>query len=256
MFEFPVAIDIGGQKVLLHGLLEAAGIFAGFRYYLYLRKRRGDAIANEHRLWILVGAAFGAVIGARIIGTLENIPAFIASAHRLTYFWTNKTLVGGLFGGLLGVELVKKMIGEKQASGDLFVAPLLLAMMIGRIGCFSAGIYEETYGLPTRLPWGMDLDDGIPRHPVTLYEIAFLLLLWVWISLLRKRYPLAPGACFKLFMIAYFLFRFLLDFIKPGWRYAAGMGTIQLTCLAGLAYYYRYLRQPSLLLKPASAHAR
>ena len=29
-----------------------------------------------------------------------------------------------------------------------------------------------TYGTPTALPWGVDFGDGVPRHPVQLYEAA------------------------------------------------------------------------------------
>jgi prolipoprotein diacylglyceryltransferase len=160
----------------------------------------------------------------------------------------NKTLAGGLLGGLAGVEITKKVLGEHQNTGDLFTAPLLLGMIIGRIGCFTAGVYEQVYGLPSRLPWAMDLGDGIRRHPVVLYEIAFLLLLWLAIEGLKRYYVLQQGAQFKILMIAYLTFRLLLDFIKPGWRYLAGLGTIQLSCIAGLLYYVRYLANPGLLI--------
>lgn len=84
-------------------------------------------------------------------------------------------------------SLQKKMIGEKKSSGDLFVYPMLLALIIGRIGCFSMGVYEETYGIKTDLPWAMNLGDGIPRHPVTLYEIIFLLCFWIVLKQLQKK---------------------------------------------------------------------
>jgi prolipoprotein diacylglyceryltransferase len=247
-------IQIGDAAISLHGILEAVGIFAAFRYYLYLRRHTGDAISSENRIWIVIAATLGAVIGSRLIGALENVPQWVAAPGKLQYFWGNKTLVGGLLGGLFGVEMVKRAIGEQQRSGDLFVFPLLLGMVIGRVGCFTTGIYEQTYGIASSLPWAMDLGDGIPRHPVVLYEIAFLLLLWAAIASIKARRSLDTGASFKLFMIAYLCFRFVLDFIKPGWRYAFGLGTIQLTCLAGLLYYSRYLIQPRLLLAPYTAH--
>jgi phosphatidylglycerol---prolipoprotein diacylglyceryl transferase len=247
-WSYPMQLQLGTASISLHGLLEAIGIFVAFRYYLSLRKQQGDTISSENRIWIVIAAALGAVLGARIVGALENLPQWVASPDKLAYFWGNKTLVGGLLGGLAGVEFTKKIIGERHRSGDLFVYPLLLGMLIGRIGCFTTGIYEETYGLPTSLPWAMDLGDGIMRHPVVLYEIPFLLLLWIGIAYLRKLWIMEEGAAFKIFMIAYLLFRFLLDFIKPGWRYALGLGTIQLSCLAGLIYYSRYLIQPRLLL--------
>lgn len=48
-------------------------------------------------------------------------------------------------------------------------------------------------------------------------------------------------------MIAYLLFRFGLDFIKPGYRYALGLGSIQLACVAGLLYYSPVILFPSRL---------
>ena len=246
---FPYTIDIFGQPVLFHGLAEFMGIFIAFRYYICLRKKQGDHVDKEQRLYVIAGAILGAVIGARIIGALENVPQWMAAPNKWVYFYGNKTLVGGLLGGLAGVELMKKIIGERQNTGDLFTFPLILGMIIGRAGCFSAGVFEETYGVPTHLPWAMDLGDGILRHPVTLYEILFLVVLWIVLARIRIKYPLKQGSMFKLMMIAYLVFRFSIDFIKPGWRYCMGLGTIQLACLAGLVYYSRYIIKPGLMLE-------
>src|SRR5258706_9778695 len=121
-------------------------------------------------------------------------------------------------------------------------------MIIGRIGCLSMGVYEETYGTVTDLPWGMNLGDGELRHPVALYEIFFLVILWFIFSRIKKNAHLNEGSLFKLFMIAYILFRFLLDFIKPHYTFSIGLSTIQLTCLLGLIYYASYIMHPKKLL--------
>jgi prolipoprotein diacylglyceryltransferase len=249
MIHFPVSINIGGHPVLLHGLMESLGIFIGFRYYLYLKKKNGDPIESENRIWIIISAMLGTVLGSRILGSLENLPEWMASPQPLQYFWGNKTMVGGFIGGLFAVEGVKKIIGERRASGDLFVYPLLLAMILGRIGCFSAGVYEEVYGFPSGFPWAMNLGDGIPRHPATLYEILFLVILWITLRWIQRKFVLEQGALFKLLLMAYFTFRFLLDFIKPGWRYFIGLGSIQIACLLMLVYYGRYVLHPSLLVR-------
>ncbi|MEO7210819.1 MAG: prolipoprotein diacylglyceryl transferase family protein, partial [Chitinophagaceae bacterium] len=203
--------------------------------------------ADQNRLWILVGAIFGALLGSRILGSLENPVALFHSSNPLSYFYENKTIVGGLLGGLIGVEILKKIIGENKNSGDLFVYPLILGMIIGRIGCFSMGIYEETYGKPSSFIFAMKLGDNIPRHPVALYEIFFLLLLWLSLKITERKYMLANGALFKLFMIAYLCFRFLLDFIKPHYTFSFGLSTIQIACLAGLIYYAIFIFYPSKL---------
>ncbi len=253
--KIPLDIHDPATPMFLHGVLEFVGIFVAFRYYLWLKKKQDDSIEKYNRLWVITGAALGAVLGARILGSLENVPAWMASPSRWQYFYGNKTLVGGLLGGLAGVELVKKVIGEHSNNGDLFTFPLMLGMIIGRIGCFLAGIHEETYGLPSSLPWAMDLGDGIYRHPVTLYEILFLLLLWVALLQLKKHFTLQQGALFKLFMIAYLVFRFCLDFIKPGWWFFFGLGSIQLACFAGLLYYAKYIFEPRSLITSKQTHA-
>lgn len=245
---FPVTIHIGAQDILLHNICEFVGIFTAFRYYLYLKRRHGDSLPYYHRIYIVIAATFGAVIGSHLLGALEDLPHWRQASSPLVYLIGNKTLVGGLLGALLAVELTKKLVHERQNSGDLFVYPLMLGMIIGRIGCFSVGIHEETYGLPSSLPWAMDLGDGMTRHPVALYEILFLALLWISLYAFERYHTLAQGARFKIFMIAYLLFRFLLDLIKPGWRYLFGLGSIQIACLAGLFYYFRYLLRPRLLL--------
>lgn len=245
--KFPVEIPIGSTSVPLHAILESMGIFIGFRYFLYLRKKQGDSIEQENRIWILIAAMFGALLGSRLIGSLEDPQRWFDAKSKLLYFYQNKTVLGGFLGGLIAVEGVKKYIGEKQASGDLFVQPLLLALIIGRIGCFSMGIYEETYGISTTFITGINLGDGISRHPVCLYEIVFLISLWIIFTQTKMKATLAQGSIFKLFMICYLLFRFVLDFLKPHYTYSFGLSTIQVTALAGLIYYSPFIFKPSKL---------
>jgi phosphatidylglycerol:prolipoprotein diacylglycerol transferase len=238
---------------MLHTLMEPLGMFIGFRYFLQLRRSKGDQIASNQRVSIIIGAIFGALIGSRLVGGLEDPEKMMKAGNILLHFYTNKTVVGGFLGGLAGVELAKKLIGEKQSSGDLFTYPMILALIIGRIGCFGMGIHEETYGTETGFITGMNLGDGILRHPVALYEICFLVLLWTGLVQLEKRLMLAQGSRFKIFMIAYLAFRFLLDFIKPHYSFDPGFSTIQLVCLGGLFYYSPYIINPKKLIQPQYA---
>lgn len=246
--EFPVTIQLGNYPLPLHAVLETAAFFIGFRYFLYLRKRQQDPITSKSRIWVIIGAIFGALIGSRLLGSLERPYELFMTDDLWLYIYANKTVVGGFLGGLFGVELAKKIIGEKTSSGDLFVYPMILALCIGRLGCFSMGVYEETYGTETRLPWGMNLGDGLSRHPVVLYEIAFLILLWMILKKVQRNYVLGNGALFKLFMIAYLFFRFMIEFIKPHYTLSIGLSSIQLACLSGLLYYARFIIQPKKFL--------
>jgi prolipoprotein diacylglyceryltransferase len=251
---FPIDIALGPVKLNAHLVFEILAFSIGFRFFLFKRKKQTDAISQDNRIWIILGATFGALLFSRLIGALENPLLWKESSNKFIYLFTNKTITGGLAGGLIGVELVKKFIHEKKSSGDLFTTPLILAMMIGRIGCFSNGIHEETYGISTSLPWGMNLGDGIIRHPVTLYEILFLGITWGILHLLSNK-QFRDGMLFQFFMIAYFIFRFLLDFIKPHFTYDFGLSSIQILCILVIIYYSKtiilLLTTPKKLLSNA-----
>jgi len=128
------------------------------------------------------------------------------------------------------------MIGISHRSGDVYVFPLILAMMIGRVGCLAMGVGEPTYGLPTDLFLGLDLGDGIPRHATALYEILFLAALWLALRWTREGFSLRPGRLFMLFLSSYFVYRFFIGFLQPQIP-LAGLGAIQWACLLGLGWY-------------------
>ncbi len=176
------------------------------------------------------------------MGLLEN-PLIEFSQTNIIQLLNTKTIMGGLFGGLLGVELAKKCIGETQSSGDLFVFPIILGVFIGRIGCFLSGINEFTYGNETTSFLGMDLGDGLLRHPTSLYELIFLAILFLGLKQIQKQTVLKSGELFKWFMILYFGFRFFIEFLKPNIFYVFGLSSIQILCLICLLYYYKFIIQ-------------
>ena len=236
----PFEPSLLGLKINVHLVLEYLAFFIAFRYYVYLRKKSTDTISANNRLSIIIGAIFGALLLSRVVAFLEN-PVLHMEQGRL-YLLNNKTIMGGLFGGLLGVELAKKIIGEKQSSGDLFTLPIILGIGIGRLGCFLAGTKEFTYGKETAFFLGMDLGDGVPRHPIALYEMVFLLLLFLLIRQLQQREKSWPkGSFFKLFMVSYFSFRFFMEFLKPNSYFILGLSSIQYLCLICLLYYRKFI---------------
>lgn len=243
---FPVNIPIGKSSIPIHFVCETLAYFLGYRYYAYLRRNTTDLISSEHRLLIFVGAAAGAFIGSHVIGVLEN--PLLLSHLNITYFMSNKTITGGLLGGLIGVELTKKQIGVTVSSGDMMVYPLILAMIIGRTGCFLAGLEDGTYGIASHLPWAIDFGDGVRRHPTNLYEILFWFLLWIGLRPLESRWTLANGSRFKLFMASYMVFRLLIEFIKPDYFFSFGLSVIQLVCIGGILYYYQVFIHPKKLI--------
>ena len=102
----------------------------------------------------------------------------------------------------------------------LFAPAVALGMAVGRVGC----LLRELPGAPTGAGWGVTLDAasaarvggpaGVPLHLSHLYEIAFHLaafaVIWLW---LRHRLT-APGETFVLYVAAYAVMRFLVEFIR------------------------------------------
>ncbi len=233
---FPVEIHVGSAHIHVHLLCEMLAYTLGYRFYTWLRARTQDLIGDENRLWIFIGAAFGAFWGSHILGSLEQpIPA---GGLTFLYFFANKTIVGGFLGGLAGVEITKKVLGVYTSSGDLMTYPIILALIIGRLGCHFEGLNDGTYGLPSTLPWAIDFGDGIPRHPVNLYEIVWLLTLAFLIFTLEKPRPLRNGRRFQIFMIGYLAYRLGIEYFKPAHYWPGiGLSSIQIACAGGLLYY-------------------
>jgi phosphatidylglycerol:prolipoprotein diacylglycerol transferase len=234
----PFEPEIAGRIINVHLILEYLAFFVAFRYYLNLRRKAVDAISTSNRLSIILGAIVGALLGSRIMGFLEN-PVVDLSEVSFIQLYETKTIMGGLFGGLLGVESVKRIIGESQSSGDLFTLPIVVGIFIGRIGCFLAGTNEFTYGTTTSFITGMNLGDGLNRHPLALYEMVFLALLFILLRNQYRKNQNQNGLLFRLFMISYFGFRFIIEFIKPNTFTLLGFSSIQWLCILCFVYYRR-----------------
>ena len=245
---FPVYIPLGPWLLHPHLVFETLAYFVGFRLYLWLRRRRGDVITDSTRWSVIAAAIAGAALGSKLLFWLEDPVQTWQHLGDVSFLLAGKTIVGGLAGGLIGVELTKKAFGVRESTGDLFAVPLAIGAAIGRIGCFLTGLSDQTYGIATTLPWGVDFGDGIRRHPTQVYETVFLALLAIILLRLARR-PHTNGDIFKLFMAGYLGFRLLIDFLKPETRFG-GLSSIQWASLAILVYYasgaYRRWRHGSL----------
>jgi phosphatidylglycerol:prolipoprotein diacylglycerol transferase len=246
---YPVHLTLGSLHLPVHLLCEVLAYSLGYRFYTALRARTQDRISDQGRQWIFVGAAAGALLGSRLLGLLEHPAELLHPPGGVLYYFTNKTIVGGFLGGLLGVELMKKRLGITASSGDLMVFPIVLGLAIGRLGCHFSGLEDGTFGTATTLPWGINFGDGVRRHPTNLYEIGYLVLLASLLWLLERRQPLPNGRRFELFLAGYLVFRLLIEFLKPTVALPGlGLTAIQWACVLGLGYYvWLWVRQKAVI---------
>jgi len=223
---------------LVHGLFEYAGIAAGV--WLYRRARAaegGGGLRHPGNFAVIVGLLVGAGLGNKLVFLIERPDVWqrLLSGEGV---WPGQSLVGGLLGGLIGVEIAKAVTRQTRSTGDAMVLPLALGIVIGRIGCFLGGLHDDTFGNPTGMPWGLDFGDGVRRHPTQLYEIACVIALVILLHRARASLAPVPGLQFKLFLVAYLLWRLLIDGVKPvPVAYAGGLSGIQWVCALALGVY-------------------
>lgn len=207
-------------------LLATALAFQALRlaHLHWMARRDLPAFRKGYGVALVVGAA----VGAYGLGTanlwLSGLPGF------------GRSILGALCGAVAGIEAYKAATGIKGSTGLIFVPAFCVAVIVGRIGCFLSGIEDQTYGIPSALPWAHDFGDGISRHPVQLYEsflMAAFLALAVWAV---PRSATFRANAFYLMAAFYAAERFGLEFLKP---YAALVGPLNifhLACLGLLAY--------------------
>lgn len=218
-----------------HFIFESLAYIVAFRVYLRARQSAGDFLDTTTRWNVVVAAVAGAALGSRILFWFENPAETLQRWNHLSYMLSGKTIVGALLGGTIAVEFVKWRTGIRRRTGDLFAIPLAIGIAIGRIGCLLAGKQDDTYGIPTSLPWGIDLGDGIRRHPVQLYEMAAMIGLALLLT--RVKQPrFAEGDRFRVFLFIYCAWRLLIDFLKPGVTFG-GLTVLQWVCVVAVLWY-------------------
>jgi len=210
----------------------AAGLLARFLYAWRLRDAAAEVARRLDPGYALALAA-GVVAGAWLFGSLNT--GLTAVPH------PSHSVAGALAGGIVAVELYKLARGIAGSTGAMWVGPIALGVAVGRLGCLFAGLPDETYGTPTTLPWAVDLGDGVPRHPVQLYEsLAMLAFLAVYLAALARRAAWTRRRAFYLFILAYAVQRFAWEFLKPYPGLVGPLDVFQLLALGLIAYALIY----------------
>ena len=195
------------------------------------RHRRGsiERLAGQTAPSYFVSLALGGATGAWLLGSVNTLRDAVPTPSH--------SIAGALAGAIVAVELWKRVHGVRGSTGGPFVIPLCLGIIVGRWGCLFAGLADQTYGVPTQLPWGVDLGDGIARHPVEIYEslamAAFLVAYWAAL-VGGRRWATRYG--FHAFVLAYAVQRFAWEFLKPYPRVIGPLNVFHLLTI-GLAAY-------------------
>ncbi len=211
----PVALHLGPLAIRWYGLAYAAGFVLA---WLVLRRMAGSPrlpLTRDQLTDLLAALALGVVVGGRAGWWLIYHRADGPEPwYEPVAFWH-----GGMsfHGGLVGVG-VAVLLWTRRTRVPLLpvfdalalVAPIGLAL--GRLANF---VNAELVGRPSSVPWAMVFPgDTVARHPSQLYEALLegpVLLGLLWLA--ARAHP-APGRIAALFVIAYGVFRFAVEFTR------------------------------------------
>ena len=223
---YPVLFKIGPFTIYGLGVFWALGaLAAGWIIRLELRRYRYNP---ELASTMVVAAAMGGLLGARLIFIFEEWDSFMRAPLDFILSGAGFTWYGGMLGGALAVTwLVRRHRIPWLNAADISAPASALGYGIGRIGCFLAG--DATWGKVTDVPWGVaftnaifgwvDPSTGVPYppgvkvHPTQIYELIQSLIVFgiLW-PLRKKTFP--PGTIFWLYLVLAGSMRFLVEF----WR--------------------------------------
>ncbi|MBN9158665.1 prolipoprotein diacylglyceryl transferase [Microbacterium sp.] len=201
-------------------------------------------LMTNHRLtkrgaerWVVVDICIIAVplaiIGARIFHVLTH-PGFYFGPGKNTWnpfepgsvwaIWEGGIAIfGALIGGAIGAWLGCKWTGVRfSAFADALAPGLILAQAFGRFGNY---FNHELFGLPTDVPWGLEIEStnsafpaglapGTLFHPTFLYEVIWNTLGCLFLLWLGRRLRLQWGKLFAVYLIWYGAGRMVWESIR------------------------------------------
>lgn len=216
---------LGPLTIHTYALCILAGIVAAALITAHRLGRRGvdRGIVLDVVLW----AVPLGIVCARFYHVFTHVGDYFypgANLWNVFAIWDGgNALYGSLLGGALGVFIACRRAGLRfWAFADALAPALLVAQSLGRLGNY---FNHELFGLPTTLPWGLQIEASNPKfpagmppgtlfHPLFLYEIVWNLAGVAVILLLERRFRLQWGRVLALYLIWYGSGRSWLEAIR------------------------------------------
>jgi phosphatidylglycerol:prolipoprotein diacylglycerol transferase len=236
----PIIGSLGPLVFHWYGVIMATAVAVGL--WIFSRQLRKRSISGQHAWGIAVIAVPCGIIGARLFSVLDNIGYFRHHPGEIFGLGlVGLAIYGVLAGGIFGLIVYcrwKKLPVLRVLDATALAFPV--AQIIGRCANIING---DTWGPPTRLPWGITYTNphaflpanllGVATHPTPIYEQLWLLVMIGLLLLLIPRFK-ADGMAFFAYVWLYSLGRFLISYYRVNNIILLGMREAQLLALAGI----------------------
>ena len=206
-----------GELFTLLGFLTGALVLYGWS--------RAQSLDTEGMKYVALSGIIGGVAGAKLSQWLIG-EGGIVSVAMLNPHAGGKSLIGGLVGGWLAVEIAKRALGIRRSTGDGWALALPAGEAVGRIGCYFNGC---CYGTPWNGPGAIFQHDAW-RHATQLYSAgaAALIFALVWLA---RPWLRREGDGFKLYLVLYGVSRFAIEFARTRSTVWNDLSLVQIICL-------------------------
>jgi phosphatidylglycerol:prolipoprotein diacylglycerol transferase len=229
---YPILLDWNGLVLPAWHTMFALGALATWGVMVFLRPRALPAVSLSVLSELFLAGYVAGYFGARLMSVIidENGGGSVLGFLQLLLTPGPMTFYGGaLATGLVGWAVATYRRVPKRRLMDITLAGCLIALALGRVGCFLNGC---DYGCPAPVsgdgapPWWSHINrvlgDEVARFPTQLSEAFFALILGgllIWV--IATRYErFRPGVLGYLGIAAYAIFRFINEFFRcdaRGW---------------------------------------
>lgn len=214
-------LHVGPVSLNAYGLMIALGVFAAVWLCGRLFERHRIGTRDDATVIGAWGAAAG-VIGARLYHVVTDWDRFRGHPGDVVKVWEGGLgIPGGLLFGVGAGLLVARRRGVPLGLGLNCAAPsIALAQSVARWGNY---FNQELFGGPTTLPWGLEVSPGnVPAgyapdtlfHPAFLYESLWNLALCGALLWVDRRWRMAGGRLFALYLVGYGVGRFWIEGLR------------------------------------------
>ncbi|MGO8683796.1 MAG: prolipoprotein diacylglyceryl transferase [Thermoleophilia bacterium] len=233
----PILAHLGPLNLRWYSLIMVVAALVGAWIFSRQLTRRG--IDREHVLWMAVAAVPSAIVFARLFHVLDNAGYY---SHHLVAIvkppYIGLAIYGVLFGGLSALAIYSRV---RKLPALKVLDSLALALPVGQIiGRFANIINGDTWGSPTKLPWGFVYVNphallpaallGVPTHPAPVYEQLWLLIMVAVLLVAMPRLK-TDGMAILLYLGLYSFGRFFISFYRVNNILLLGLREAQIVAL-------------------------
>jgi prolipoprotein diacylglyceryl transferase len=224
----PVLFRMGALSIRWYSLFLLGSFYISFLFMMFIFEREGKSkdTVLSYGLFIIAGL----FLGGRLVHCLAYEPEYY-----LQYPWDIIKPWRGVLGENARFVGYRGMAGHGSAMGIVLGIAInswrtktSMVWMVDRIALFGPliGFFvrmgnlfnSEILGSKSQVPWAFIFvrADGVPRHPVQLYEALVYLIIFLvsYRYYLRRGLDAKPGSILGLVLVLVYSSRFLLEFFK------------------------------------------